>query len=453
MASAHHGDTDLFAAAPPPGSGVLYHQYLLLEQELQELQTRYPNYFKYSVIGQSVLGLNLYGIEVTNFKSSDPPLDQRYRLYFDGSIHSNEQLGMEMVLDIAHFLLDEYDTNATAKWIVDNRHTFVVPLVNPDGNVKDSRHNTRLVDLNRNFPHGWGGPGSSNKGDAPASEPETQAIIAFLQTVRPHYLNSFHTGTLMLLHPYGNKKDKSPDHDLFTKICELNKDAMAAASGGQDVPCGPVYTTIYPASGATVDYAYYEFGTNSWTFEVDGEQFLLATLEPPRTRLGEAWVAVEHAFLNVHKYGALLTLGPLQVASSKSGIEFLTIQVTNEGLGASNRTEIRLQSAEGSLSLNVPVDSLQPQETREITLTPPALSEGQRVDLQVVYNKTVYKGFSENVTLHLQVVEHAGILTLDRAGKGSVHTTVTGGGIPGFDAALLLGTLVTLGWVYRRKSR
>jgi protein MpaA len=45
------------------------------------------------------------------------------------------------------------------------------------------------VDLNRNFPYGWGpigSPGDSQyAGTGPASEPETQAIVAFVSSIRP----------------------------------------------------------------------------------------------------------------------------------------------------------------------------------------------------------------------------------------------------------------------------
>ncbi|MEZ5112611.1 MAG: M14 family zinc carboxypeptidase [Nocardioidaceae bacterium] len=47
--------------------------------------------------------------------------------------------------------------------------------------------------LNRNFPTDWGRSyGQTYSGPRPASEPETRALMAFLDEVNPQYLVSFH---------------------------------------------------------------------------------------------------------------------------------------------------------------------------------------------------------------------------------------------------------------------
>ena len=70
---------------------------------------------------------------------------------------------------------------------------WVVPVLNPDGYVRHTRKNARGVDLNRNFPHRWvrqGGKYYSGRG--PASEPETRALMRFLDRVNPQGVVSFH---------------------------------------------------------------------------------------------------------------------------------------------------------------------------------------------------------------------------------------------------------------------
>ncbi|HRV69906.1 MAG TPA: DUF2817 domain-containing protein [Marmoricola sp.] len=70
---------------------------------------------------------------------------------------------------------------------------WVIPVVNPDGLRARTRRNGRGVDLNRNFPTDWGRSyGQTYSGPSPASEPETQALMAFLDEFNPQYLISFH---------------------------------------------------------------------------------------------------------------------------------------------------------------------------------------------------------------------------------------------------------------------
>ena len=70
---------------------------------------------------------------------------------------------------------------------------WVVPTYNPDGLARGTRRNARGVDLNRNFPHRWTDPdGSHESGPRPASEPETRAVMRFLEEVDPRRVLSFH---------------------------------------------------------------------------------------------------------------------------------------------------------------------------------------------------------------------------------------------------------------------
>jgi hypothetical protein len=469
LAAAHHNDTDHVAEAPPnPFAPIeLYHYYLMIEDQLKAWSQQYPDLFEYKVIGKSVLGLNMFAVKITNKKSTDPPMDQRYRLYFDGSIHSNEQLGMETVMDIAKYLLDGYASDKDAKFIVDHRITYMVPLVNPDGNVRDSRQNVNNVDLNRNFPAGWGGPGSAAKGPKPLSEPETQAIAKYLEEVRPHYSNSFHTGTLMLLHPFGNyasdAKVHSPDHELFTAICQTIQADMNKANGGKTVPCGQIYSTIYPASGTTADYVYDRFGSSSWTFEVDNEQNLYVHTEakdgPLRQRLGEAWVAVKHAFMNVERYGALLVVKETLPKLRSDRIVAVEVTIENQGMGASNNTVLHLIGADGKSGVDVHLASIAPGANTTVRVPAnSAIAAGGALSVDLQYNKTMFKGFADHQVLDLQAVKDGGALVLKQAGgaasaKGA-DAVKTGGGSPGFDAVLLaVSTLATLFVLVRRRSR
>lgn len=83
----------------------------------------------------------------------------------------------------------------------------VVLSINPDGNQLGTRSNANGVDLNRNFPsQNWSNAGTIYRwnshaterdvflksGVAKASEPETSALIALINTLQPAFVVSFH---------------------------------------------------------------------------------------------------------------------------------------------------------------------------------------------------------------------------------------------------------------------
>ena len=64
-------------------------------------------------------------------------------------------------------------------------------MVNPDGWAAGDRNNANDVDLNRNFPWGWNQT-TPFSGPTAASEPETQAVVQFLERKRPNLVIWFH---------------------------------------------------------------------------------------------------------------------------------------------------------------------------------------------------------------------------------------------------------------------
>jgi len=73
----------------------------------------------------------------------------------------------------------------------------IIPCLNPDGALLRQRWNRHNVDLNRNLPTKDWQPEPLNPryppGTAPASEPETQALLATLEQVKPTILLNLHS--------------------------------------------------------------------------------------------------------------------------------------------------------------------------------------------------------------------------------------------------------------------
>jgi protein MpaA len=100
------------------------------------------------------------------------------------SIHGDEPAGTPLVRELANHLIGQPDLLA-------GRRVVIVPVANPDGYAKRIRHNSRGVDLNRNYPASNYANGNAH-GSAPLSEPESVALNKLLTERRPLCILSFH---------------------------------------------------------------------------------------------------------------------------------------------------------------------------------------------------------------------------------------------------------------------
>lgn len=168
---------------------------------LKYLDEAYPDFIELKVIGESLGGLPLYFVEVTN-EQSDVPREQKLQLGYSASIHANEAAGREgMTRMIEDLVAGIGPHGAELKPLLD--HQIVnVWFPNPDswasGDYFDSdsiaglhsptegtgfaRTNLAGVDLNREFPN----PGLIHKDHTPMSEPESQAVVKELRFSGDH---------------------------------------------------------------------------------------------------------------------------------------------------------------------------------------------------------------------------------------------------------------------------
>lgn len=115
-----------------------------------------------------------------------------------GSIHGTEQGGKAIVARLRTLK----PRRGTAIWLVDD--------ANPDGTAAGRRQNAHGVDLNRNFPYRWAAGGrpfdTYYPGSGPASEPETQALSAFVERVRPRVTIWYHQALNQIVQAAGDPK-------------------------------------------------------------------------------------------------------------------------------------------------------------------------------------------------------------------------------------------------------
>lgn len=135
-----------------------------------------------------------------------------------GVIHGTENAGLTV--------LDLLDTMPLPPGL----DLWLMPAMNPDGLANNVRGNGNGVDLNRNFPHDWTAisrPGDwQYSGSGPASEPETQAFMAFTQRVAP-VLTLWYHQDLFRISP-----SKGRDAPLRKRYAEMTGLPYETVSGG-----------------------------------------------------------------------------------------------------------------------------------------------------------------------------------------------------------------------------
>jgi len=126
------------------------------------------------------------------------------------------------------------------------------------------------VDLNRNYGYAWNASvqsGTTNpqdeayKGPMPFSEPETQAIRDFALKHDFEYAISFHSGTNLIIYPWGYTDTPTLHDSTFREVA-------ADLSSLVDAPYGQSGDGLYTASGLWDDWMYGNCSTLAFTCEI-----------------------------------------------------------------------------------------------------------------------------------------------------------------------------------------
>jgi murein peptide amidase A len=134
-----------------------------------------------SVLQRTVIGTSVLGRDIVAYHLGEPRRPRARTVVLLAAMHGDEAAPSQ----ILRALVDGPPVIGLDLW--------VVPTYNPDGVAAGTRKNARGVDLNRNFPNDWVDlDGSYESGSGPGSEPETKAMMAFLDRVDPAAILSFH---------------------------------------------------------------------------------------------------------------------------------------------------------------------------------------------------------------------------------------------------------------------
>lgn len=242
-------------------------------------------------------GYDLHTLVLTNISIPGP----KPKFYLMSAIHAREYTTAELATRYAEFLVANYGVDPDITWLLDYYEVHITPHANPDGrkiaetgvlwrkNVNPFGclfPNSRGVDLNRNSSFKWGGGGASPygcddtyRGPSAASEPETQAIQAYVASIYPDQRGpgdndpapadsqgifiTLHSYSELVLFPWGWKAGPSPN------VTQLETLGRKFGYFNHYKVCQPdPNDCLYHASGTTDDWAYGELGVTAYTFEL-----------------------------------------------------------------------------------------------------------------------------------------------------------------------------------------
>ncbi|XP_006861199.1 PREDICTED: carboxypeptidase A5 [Chrysochloris asiatica] len=250
---------------------------------------------------------------------------QRPAIWIDTGIHSREWITHATGIWIAKKIVNNYGKDDVLTNILNAMDIFMEIVTNPDGfafthsmnRLWRKNKSTRPgvfcigVDLNRNWKTGFGGNGSNQnpcsetyRGPFPQSEPEVAAIVEFITAHgKIKALMSIHSYSQMLMYPYGYTLEPvSNQKELY----HLAKEAVKALYEvhGVEYIYGSISTTLYVASGITVDWAYDRGIKYAFSFELrdTGRYGFLLPASQIVPTAQETWMAIRTIMEHIQKH-------------------------------------------------------------------------------------------------------------------------------------------------------
>ena len=300
------------AASGLPSGRTSYRTYPDYLSDLDQLARDYPSLTRpLTLANKTVLGEDIRGIEVT--VDADNVKDGKPVFLLMGAHHAREWPSAEHTIEFAFDLLQSYSAgDARARDLLTRSRVILVPVVNVDGfkisrtaaplgnlsvfDYEMKRKNCRIsantpaqfttgscdnnfagrlrgTDLNRNYPGFWGGGGASAswsndtyRGDAPGSEPESDAVRKLISERAVTVMISNHTYSNLVLRPPAIAS-------TGLAIDEPELKALGDAMASKNDYVSQASYQLYDTSGSTEDWSYWITGGLGYTFEIGDEGF------------------------------------------------------------------------------------------------------------------------------------------------------------------------------------
>ncbi|XP_027394793.1 carboxypeptidase A4-like isoform X3 [Bos indicus x Bos taurus] len=257
---------------------------LQIHKEMDSIVKSYPHLVSAVKIGHSFENRLMYVLKFSTGKGR-----QRPAIWLNAGIHAREWISSATAIWTARKIACDYGRDLVITSILEKMDIFLLPVANPDGYVYTHTHNrlwrkTRSVnprstcigaDPNRNWDSHFGGVGTSNDpcsdtyhGLHAHSEVEVKSVADFITNHGDFKcLIDLHSYSQLVMYPYGYTTSRVPDADELDMVARNASKAMASLSGTQ-YQVGSVGSTVYTASGNTIDWAYDNGIKYAFSFEL-----------------------------------------------------------------------------------------------------------------------------------------------------------------------------------------
>ncbi|TDG45328.1 hypothetical protein AWZ03_008229 [Drosophila navojoa] len=232
------------------------------------LANKYPHVVTLIEGGKTYQRRSILGVKISKSLSEKPGI------LLEAGIHAREWIAPAA----ATFIINQLLTSNldSVKDLADNYNWYVFPHANPDGYVYTHTTNrmwrkTRTpygkcfgADPNRNWDFHWNEVGASSDpcsdtyaGPSAFSEIETLSLSNYIASIKDkiHLHISFHSYSQYLLYPYGHTADLPDNVEDFQRVFNASIAAISQRYNTKYTG-GNIYDAIYPAAGASIDWAY-----------------------------------------------------------------------------------------------------------------------------------------------------------------------------------------------------
>jgi hypothetical protein len=238
-----------------------YRTYAQVCSTMTALAGNYPLICRLETLGFSVQNRAILAMRVTD----NPQIEEaepEFRIV--GPHHGDEKIATEIALSFLQYVLASYDTSASINNVVDSTELWVVPILNVDGHVANSRTNANGIDLNRDYGYRWSGMGNS---PSPFSQKETRLV-------RQHDIGNniaiefaYHSAASYVNYLWDNHPADPPDSGFVEALARQYADSTYGSNTTRlDAINGYEW---YEVDGSCQDASFGLFGNIAYTIETE----------------------------------------------------------------------------------------------------------------------------------------------------------------------------------------